>query len=186
MSLKRQLFEPIMDRIDLNGLNKTTLLSNSDCFALLYGSTLCRRCKHKVKVGKRWIQLKTLCKAFNSVLKESIEKVEETKTIPSILQTVNQIVKAEGKKEEAEKKQIKKVDLPETKRLKAINKAVSRYAKRKHSELDWVGALYEISERYGADPKELVEQFKETIRHSCNITTLRHLLKFSKGEYDVD
>ena len=173
---KRELLAGFVDRLNLNGLSKTQLLRDSDCFGMLYGAGACRRCTHKVKLGQKTYPLNKVCMAVQKALLNTLE--EPDNNMGSLLKQVKSLIKVSQIKKERSIK--KAISAGESKRRLLALKAVKTYSKRKHNELDWVGKVYDISARYGIVPVEIVEQFSEVIRRSCDATVLHDLLALAE------
>ncbi|HHD78452.1 MAG TPA: hypothetical protein ENK98_02250 [Epsilonproteobacteria bacterium] len=173
---KRELLSSFVDRLDLNGLSKTRLLSDSDCFGILYGAGACRRCTHKVKLGGQYYPLNRVCAAVQQALVDVLDSPDDN--LDSLLKRVKSLIKVSKIKKERPIK--KAIAAGKSKRNLMALKAVKTYAKRKHNELDWAGKIYDISARYGVEPVEIVNQFSEVIRKSCNASVLHDLLAFAE------
>ena len=180
MSKKQAFLSNFMEKIDLNGLSKTKLLNDNDCFGLLYGATICKRCNHPVIIKKKKVPLNKICKSITHIIVAS-ENNAKAISLNKVYERLRGILKAEKIVEEKAKRKQKKIDttLTESKKIQLIIKALSKFAKRKRSELDWISVIYEIADSFDLDASEVVLQYKEIISKSCNASVLYDYVRLS-------
>lgn len=172
--LKKNLLTGLLEKMDLNGLSKSQLLSDSDCFGILYGAGACRRCTHEVKLGRRKYPLNAVCKAVQEALLKGLDEENEMEPLLKRVKDLMRVKKIKPKKVKPA------IGVSETAKLSKSLRAVKIYAKRAHNELDWVAKIYDISQRYGVKPIDIVNKFSEVIRRSCNVGVLRDLIALSE------